>query len=273
MATMALTLTSGRQIAFDVDAGGDGPAFFVLSLARSGSTLLNEIVEGLAAANGRRFIEVGVSFFEANIEVDEYSVDPALVRLVRPGNVYGGFRSLPPILAWSELFSTGRKVLLVRDPRDALVSLYYSDAYSHLVPEPTDGFDDVRRMMEERRQRARSMSIDDYVIERARPTARILMGYLPLIRSSTVRWLRYEDTIFEKSSLIASVAEHFGWKADDEVTARIVSTSDVLPEAENPLDFIRQVKPGDHVAKLRPATVVALNRILGAAMRPYGYTT
>ena len=55
--------------------------------------------------------------------------------MIVPGRVYGGFRSMPLVFAQSELYRRSRKILLVRDPRDALVSEYFSLAYSHGLPE------------------------------------------------------------------------------------------------------------------------------------------
>jgi hypothetical protein len=152
-----------------------------------------------------------------------------------------------------------------------LVSLYYSDSLSHPIPDVTDGFDDVVQVMNERRAWARSMTIDEYVVDRAPRTARVLMGYLPLLRSSTVRCFRYEEFIFEKEALMAGISEHFGWEVDAETTARLMTEVDVIPDTEDPSRFIRQVNPGNYLSKLRPDTIATLNRMLKTSMGPYGY--
>lgn len=180
MANIVLRLTSGHRIEFEIDTDREGPAFFVFGLQRSGSTLLNRVVESMAEANGIPFINVGRRFFEANIDVPDFRTDTEMLRLIRPGNVYGGFRQMVLPFINYPFNKQCPKVLLVRDPRDSLVSQYFSDCYAHPIPDPMGDVDDVKLVMERRRRWARSLSIDEYVIQAALHRAYNFQSYLPI---------------------------------------------------------------------------------------------
>jgi hypothetical protein len=254
-----------------VDVGNDGPSYFVLSMVKSGSTMLNEMVTALSLANGHHFIDVSRVFLPANVSAPTYSKDPALSQMLHPGNVYGGFRRIPQGLTFSPQFINGAKVLLVRDPRDVLVSLYFSDAFSHEIPAPAGTHDDVHRLMTARRQRAREIDIDSFVLEEARGLFLSYQNYVPLLGFESTALIRYEDIIFDKASLIDTVVRHFGWQCDDELSRDILKAVDVRPADEQPERFIRQVSPGDHRAKLQSSTVDSLSRWFSPIMEAFGY--
>lgn len=271
LGSLAIEMRTGQRLVFDVDGDSTEPAGFVFGIVRSGSSLLNEVTHALAAANNRHFVDVGTPFFQAGVRELDFGHDPALLRLVCPGNIFGGFRFMPSVLAWSPVFERGPKVLMVRDPRDALVSLYFSDRSSHPMPRAGSIGDDLTWRMRRRRARARFTSIDEYVLEHAQYTAHALLAYIPLLHSSTARVIRYEDFVLDKPSLVLALAQHFRWEAPSSLVAEIAQTVDVRPSAEDPTAFVRQVLPGDHRTKLRPATIERLDWVLTDVMRPFGY--
>lgn len=267
---MRLRLTSGREATIEVDDQGIGPACFTLGVARSGSSLLNDIVEELARANDRHIVDIGNVLFEASVLENQYRHDPELLSAILPGNVYVGLRMMPAVLAWSDLFVEGLKVLMVRDPRDVLVSRYFSDGWSHKMP----AVDDPGKLtgnMERQRARAQNTTIDEYVLSLVPAAARTLMEYLPLLYSPTTVILAYEEYIFDKAALVDRILTHFGWIAEPVLIDWILSSADVFPETEDPGSHIRQVRPGDHRSKLRADTVNRLNQVLSEVMEPFGY--
>ncbi len=272
MEQVTIGLRSGRRVAFEVDRDLDGPAYFVFGVRKSGSTLLNAVTAEMARLNGRRFVNVGDIFFHQNVQPIDWQYDPALPEILHPGNVYGGFRDMPFALLSSELFERSPKLLIVRDPRDALVSEYFSNAYSHPIPEPTGESSDMTAMMERQRQNALKNGPDSYVIDSAREMVRTIVEFGAIAKSSKTMVLKYEDYIFNKRELIGSIARQFGWTVDESMIANILHWADVRPATEDPQAFIRKVTPGDHREKLRPATIAGLNRMLRAAMRLLDYS-
>jgi hypothetical protein len=163
------------------------------------------------------------------------------------------------------------KVLLVRDPRDALVSDYFSTAFTHGIPEPFGDADDTHTLLTGKRAEATSMSIDEWVVHHATGFNAALTAYAPIMSSPTTLLLRYEDVIFAKADMIRTIVSHVGWHADEELIGHILVWAEQQPEDEDPHRFVRQVTPGDHRRKLKWSTIARINRLLRPAMRLYGY--
>jgi Sulfotransferase domain len=268
---MIIELATGGRVSFEVDLDARGPACFVLGIRKCGSSLLNMLCRHLAMLNHRRFVDVGGTFFFENVPEPDWEGDSAIAELFRDGNVYGGIRALPAALAEQPIFRDGRKMLLVRDPRDALVSLYFSNAYSHPIPTRRDSNSPTTDLMERLRHTALNSAIDAFVIQRANAMRRTFLGYLDVARSPGTVVVKYEDYIFRKPELVRLIASQFGWTADDDQIDAMMTWADVRPAAEDPTAFIRRVTPGDHRNKLRPATIAALDTSLKPAMEAFGY--
>lgn len=273
MAFITVRLAIGPQVTFQVDVGGGGPAFFLLSVRKSGSSVFNDIGRVLAEANGHRFVDVGPTFFYENVLVSQYQRDPALLSLLHPGNVYGGFRDMPLAFLDSELFWASPRLLMVRDPRDALVSEFFSNAYSHPIPRPSRAGDEVTRLMYRQRAETRRYSIDGYVVARAGEMARTMLQYEPVLGRPGTTVFRYEDYIFRKPELIEEMAAACGWSVGPRLAAGILCWADARPEREDPTAFVRRVTPGDHREKLRPDTIRTITETLAPAMQLFGYPT
>jgi hypothetical protein len=176
----------GRKslLTFDVADVPGGEVFFCLGVRKSGSTLLNRIVLPLARRNGIKPVDIPGAFFMHGMGVADWA-GADLRDVVRPGNIYVGFRSFPANIAVYPRFEMARKVFMFRDPRDALVSQYFSDAYSHVPPAgDTEASRQHAEMFEKRRAEARATPIDDYVLKRARSMDR---RCAPSARCSAIR--------------------------------------------------------------------------------------
>ncbi len=280
--TVTIDIPDAGSVDFTLDPPRGDVAFFVLGVRKCGSSIFNSMMHDLAGINGYRFVDVAGTFFEANIKERSWWGAPAAQALLRPGHVYGGFRAMPPVFASAALFARSPKVLLVRDPRDALVSEYFSNAYSHSVPQDAPAEvaagdaaqqETAREIFLKLRAEALATSMARYVRDRADDMNRTLMAYAPVVRSSNARVFRYEDVIFEKRTLIADVADHFGWDGGSPgFLDGMMGWADKLPAVENPREFIRRVRPGDHREKLDAATIAELNVILAPSMALFGYS-
>lgn len=256
-------------IDFTVRLGGSGPAFFSLGVRKSGSTMLHKIVNFLASKNGINVVNIPGSFFSNGFTVADWAkLD--LTGLLAPANLYSGFRSFPDELAKSDLYRGGFKIFMFRDPRDALISQYFSDAYSHQVPQAgTAG--DGRELFLKKREEARTADIDAWVLEKAGGIRRTLLGYREVLADPGCLTLRYENYVFQKRRMIGKILAHFGWSIEPGPLARLLVELDVVPETEEKTRFIRKVMPGDHNAKLQPETIARLNEELADVLAIYDY--
>lgn len=271
MARIMVSLASGHQVPFQVDKDRGGPAYFALGIRKCGSSLFNKLVIELAKNNNKRFVNVAGRYFTSNIPAKDWIRDPANCAMLFGGNVYGGFRVMPAAFANSDIYKQGKKILMVRDPRDALVSEYFSNAYSHRIPERKDDAVAISDMLEKMRAEALRTQIDEYVLGRASALLPAFMGYANQIKSPAMTVVKYEDFIFRKPELIRLIAREFDMQVDDAQVEAMMAWADIRPDKEAPTAFVRRVTPGDHREKLRADTIAKINTIMKPAMDAFGY--
>jgi hypothetical protein len=256
-----------RDVAFDLRDAPSAPALFLFGVRKSGSSIMNSMVAGLLPRSGVHYVDIPGRLFAAGVRVVAWQRDAGLGALLRGGNLYGGFRDAPLGIADHPLLLASAKALLVRDPRDALVSEYFSNAYTHTVPE-TGG---TRALMLEERAAAQRSSIRDYVLRMAPELKRTLDGYLPFLGMSRMRLYKYEDAVMQKRWFLRDIATHFGLGATDAEIEAILGWADVRPAQEDPTKFVRKVTPGDHLEKLDAETIARVNAIFGETLTRMGY--
>lgn len=241
--------------------------YLVLGVRKSGSSLLNIIVSALAKDCGLNYVDVAGQLFRSGSSVDSWQFDPAISGLLLPGNVLGGFRDYPYGMAAQEKFASAKKILMVRDPRDALVSEYFSNAKTHDIPETGRSRDEMLRLREE----ASSQSLAEFVLARAELMQRTLLQYVPMISDPMCLILKYEDVILAKKILIDRICAHFDWNVTPEARSTIINLADVVPKVEDPNNFVRRVIPGDHKEKLSERVIDTLNDRLSESLSRFGY--
>jgi hypothetical protein len=142
------------------------------------------------------------------------------VEYLLPKGYCYGFPNLPTefeILILSRVKSS----LLVRDPRDLLVSLYFSSRFSHPVPGQAESAVHDKATGLTGRTSTETMDIDSFAVQYARTYYRgILRGYMALAGSSGVRVFRYEDVIYDKIQWARDICGHYGWKVSDDESLR-----------------------------------------------------
>jgi len=258
-------MPGGRPLSLDVAVLLDQPACVALGVRKSGSSVFHSIVSALATENGWNAVDLPGTAFDAGWSTEDWIADPALRRLLWRGNAYVGFRAPPVGLFGDPVFREARKLLLVRDPHDALVSEWFSNRWSHALP--AGG----ARLLAAERERALAQELEDYVVARAPQLDRTVAGYAVLLDDPNLLVQRYEEVILAKPAWIRSIAAHFGWTADDALVADVTGWADVVPAAEDPRSFIRRVRPGDGREKLSEAARRAVTRRLSGIWRELGY--
>lgn len=162
-------------------------------------------------------------------------------------------------------------VLMVRDPRDVLVSEYYSVAYSHV--EPTYGtpkYDTFR----EQRIFAQSVSVDDYVISQCEACLEVYSRYKTLLldKHPKLYITKYEEMVSDFEEWLSSLINYCQFDVSNELYQEIVSANDRLrPRAENVKKHIRKGKAGDYKEKLKTETIGFIESKLSSILASFGY--
>lgn len=268
--TIALAVGEA-SVRLKVAVAGTAEPVFCLGVRKSGSSMFNRLVHFLAQRNGIAIVDIPGSFFKQGLTSAHWA-DLDLTPLVRPGNLYSGFRNYPAKLAGTEIFRQARKVFMFRDPRDALVSQYYSDAYTHSLPSAqTESGAEGRAAFEKKRAEALAADIDAWVLQKAGGMRKTMLDYAGLLDDPLCRALRYEDYVFQKRRLARKVCEQFGWTLERAPLEGFMAEIDIVPEGEDTRRFVRRAVPGDHNAKLKPETIRRLDRVLAEVLVRYDY--
>lgn len=156
-------------------------------------------------------------------------------------------------------------VFLVRDPRDIIVSWYYSIAFSHgISPSP-----EIAELQYRMRSETEAEGLDTFAL---RWSDRIL-GYFQIIdrlaaasQHSVV--LRYEDMIDNWENFAAGLTRYLEF--DNEVIQQIYERSRPVAKEDNAAHR-RSGKAGGYKSKLAASTIAQLDRKFAPMLRRFDY--
>jgi hypothetical protein len=257
----------GARVIFRLpEAGKSGlPSGFAFSMHKAGSTLLFNIIEKICKIIDLQYVSIMDEAFIKGFRSYDLSKDVSKIFFTK-GYFYGGFRVFPfqfniPTLAQS------KKIFLIRDPRDMLVSFYFSVVKSHLLPEKGK----MRDQLMNKRDCASVMNIDEFVIDRSDKFCSWLIGYKKLLAQDKTRVYRYEDIVYNKRSWAEDIIDFFSWPVRRQQIPDIADPFDIIPESENINEHIRQVHPGNHKKKLKADTTLYLTEKFKPYLQMFSY--
>lgn len=244
----------------------DLPSVLAFAMPKSGSVLLDRLLRELTATMKLPYVSIMEEFFKLGIPDNLFPKETSVI--FRPnGYCYGGFRYLPKSFEIPIVHDV-KKILLIRDPRDMLVSHYFSMLKSH--PERGKKLDSSDTRMKSR-DLAQETLIDDYVLRMRKRFKIFLDHYQHLCETDDVKIYRYEDIIYDKVAWVEDICRYFDWPIDPSVQEKIAKRHDVIPKAEDDSQHVRQVHPGNYAKKLKPETIDALTEYFEDSMTFYGY--
>jgi len=261
MQTLKFRSASGRRYKANLPAPLEGFASsFLFSYHKSGSTLMDNMVSHYCTLHGVPTFSLFSAAFNCGVPTREVTADSS-VCFSKHGRVYLGFRHYPSF----DLDLTGlRSILLVRDPRDMLVSLYYSVTKSHYIP---------RNHLKFRKKRIEAVKMD--IEQFARQQSKLYMGslrqYQKKLPRETLTIYRYEDVIYEKIAWLRDLVEQLGLPVDSATIIETAKKFDIFPRQEDRNKHIRQVHPGNHKSQLSQETIEILNHDLKEFLQQYNY--
>jgi hypothetical protein len=170
-----------------------------------------------------------------------------------------------------------RVIAMVRDPRDALVSMYYSFLGSHRAPQ---GMSSRQRedLAKARAQKKANTPINQYVQEQASQYLDSLNAIASFMnKDKSPKVIRYEDYILDKTGLceviLSFLQENIGLELAIESSEllNIALKHDIIPCKEDSSQHVRKALPGDHLDKLDLHTINKLNAIFGDFLVAHNY--
>ncbi len=201
---------------------------------------------------------------------------PADISFEKRGKIYGPIRlsadkqspvyhSLVAITARRRFVWGKTAVFMIRDPRDVLVSQYYSFGFSHGLSKSRP----IRERQLELRSEIQSMSLDEYAIKNAREVESNFRQLKVLYRwAKRGVIIRYEDMINDWQRFSSGLTSNLALSAEtlDEIyrRSRPRDTEDLHAHR-------RSGRTGTFEEKLEPSTVVEVNRVLQPVLSYFDY--
>jgi hypothetical protein len=221
-------------------------------------------IHGLKNVDYARLLYDGEQTGEVTFEDKGYIYGP--IRLsTDPNPDYPGYKWLVKPTSEDDFIRGKIAIFLIRDPRDILVSAYYSFAFSH-------GFspvENIRKIQEEGRKEIQKMTIDEYVLDYA-PT---VLGHFEAVErlsktSGRSVILKYEDMIQHWDKFDRGLCKYLTIKPNvlDEIYNRSRPR-----EKENQESHRRSGMPGGFRTKLASATLVSLDELFGPVLERFGF--
>ncbi len=263
-------LGEGLELNIEVEPPGNKPAFFIFGLKKSGSTLLNKITVALCYAATIPIISIPNEASNAGLTDSRWQDCKALNALISDGYCYRGFREYPGFLASNQLTNQRKKIWLIRDPRDVVVSAYFSFKQSHVIPK---GGGELAAQRLAERAHVAELSLEEFVLDYAETFKATFQDYLDNLKfDSNLKIYRYEDIVFSKESWIQDIASFLDLKISPARITRIAERNHQIPKQEDQFSHIRRVIPGDHIEKLSAECIQKLNGIFEEILIRFDYS-
>jgi hypothetical protein len=243
------TSREARYLADDLPPASDRPSTLHFTLHKCASVYLREKLHALAEMIGLVPLDFDSYFFD--------SAKPEPFEIRPRGYFYGPFRAFDRAFGvereWPDL--TNYKVIVViRDPRDVLTSLYFSTAYSHQTPKG-----EGREAFLALRDKAQHVDIDTYVRAEADVFLERYRAYFELASRYDVHLTTYEALVSASDAWLDTLLAYLGVELSTRQRRQLVSADDFVVKREDPSAHVRQVKPGDHARKLQRDTIAWLD--------------
>lgn len=259
----AVIRTSAGDTAVELEEPGDFSSVFVFAMHKSGSTLMDRMLKQALTTAGIPQVALPSITFRAGLPANDILNPEELI--FERGYCYRRFHGFPPYLQKFDL-ARNKKILLIRDPRDIVVSYYFSMAQSHGLPP----LGVVKKFLLAMRQRALTTNIDQFCRSVAKEFIAQFRSYQSIL-STELRLYRYEDVIFDKKSWLDDMLSYMGFSLDSATAALIAKENDIWPEAEQPSQHIRQVMPGNFRKHLSRESIEVLNTEFEQLLTEYKY--
>jgi len=229
------------------------------SINKSATQYIKSILRKTATANGMTAVGMNDYAFHStmpflnrlsNKELGNYQ------HIFKPkGYVYTVFGAMVGI----KKLDSYKVILVVRDPRDVLVSGYFSKVFSHPLPPSRSN---KRGKFEGSRQAAQNRTIDEYILKNTEKIYDIYTNYIYhlLEKNTHVYVCKYEEMINDFEGWLTGLCDYAELELTAELKQQFIAKHQAkIPKKENPKKHLRKGIQGDYKTKLNPETIDNLN--------------
>jgi len=236
-----------------------------VTMHKAGSVFVDRVLSQLTGPMGFEHVDLALQAFQMGKLEHLYCVAQAHT-LAKPRCYFGPFRG-PYIRKMKELERL-RLVVQVRDPRDCIVSLYYSLKYSH--PAPAQG--PANEMYERNRAIIQTADFETFVQKQARQYAvRMLVLLRMLGNTQQSLLLRYENMVDAPLEWLSLLCRFLHIDMSPQISGWVNEEMSTMGMVEDLSRHKRQMLPGDFRRKLSAGMQYHLTRMLRPHLDAFGY--
>jgi len=236
-----------------------------LSMHKAGSSIADNIFTEVCAARGYDIDRIALQV--PSQPMPEPDFFHSYVPKMREAGVYYGMARDPASHDLSILPKL-KLIVQVRDPRDCIVSAYFSYRQSHEVPsDPAKRAEHAARQAELQTVDITRFCLDWPLIYRDRMQ---IMADI-LTAHDDILLLHYEEMVRAPQVWLHRCLTFLDQPMTPELESALAPYMDFDVAEENVRRHKRQVTPGDHRRKLDGATIAQMSRVLDPVLTQFGY--
>ena len=162
-------------------------------------------------------------------------------------------------------------ILMLRDPRDVLVSEYYSVAYSHFAPSRHS-----RKYAQfiQLRQHTQTLSVDEYAMAQCDRVYATFARYQRLLvdQYPAVYITRFEEMVSDFPTWLSALLNYCELDIGDRLRQTLIENHRAIqPRQENAQRHLRKGAVGDYREKLNPETIDYIEAKLAPVLTAFHY--
>lgn len=235
----------------------------LITMYKAGSVYLQKILKELLGPIGYKLVDFAGDAFRNGEDEGQYCIKNSKY-LSEPGYFFGAFRGA--YVRHFEEMSNNKIIVHVRDPRDCLVSLYFSWAYSHGAPGGKKG-----QEFKELREKTKETEINDFVLKKAQDFVSIYSSINSVLEQYPQACLsKYEDLVTDFEGWLATITGFLALDIDQRNILKLLDRAN-FDVVEDKRKHVRQVTPGDYKRKLDIETQQQLTEIFSSQLETFGY--
>jgi sulfotransferase family protein len=250
------------ELAAEISERGIG----FVTMHKAGSVFVDQVLSRLVLSAGFEHVDLALQAFQIGSREHLYCTAHAH-ELARPRCYFGPFRG--PYIRKMRGLDRLRLVAQVRDPRDCIISLYYSLRYSHPAPSLGPAKENYERNL----AFTQSVALETFARKQARQYAvrmQVLQDMLQRAQHSIL--LRYENMVSSPLEWLSLLCEFLRIDPSPQIAdwvSKEMCTNGILEDVSR---HKRQVFPGDFRRKLSASMQDQLTSMLRPHLDAFGYS-
>jgi len=163
-------------------------------------------------------------------------------------------------------------IITIRDPRDIIVSSYFSITVNHMEPPKTS--DKYERFINLRKT-YKKLNIDDFALQKVKSVKNNFKNYIDsgIVRKDNVLLLKYENMVTDFPNWLNELFDFLEVNKSYAIYSQLIeSQKKIVPKTENINKHIRKGRAGDYKEKLSKKTIEVINKDLKEVLEYFNYT-